>query len=287
MSLEMSIDWTMIAWRAGLIAEALALLFIAKVARDLLLLRRGYRVDEQLTQRDNLAAAVDLAAFMLACVVALLDSFVIEGESWARQATSVATTGLVVLPLLALNGWLTDKALLRGIDDLAEVHERRNIAVAVVRAGAVLGAALATRAAFGHPNDWLTCAAWALIGQVMLIAVARIYERVSPYDDLAEVKQGNVAAALPLMGVLVAVGVTVEGAIYGEVVEWGPELLSASLYLLVSAALIWGARGLLNSFLLPKGDLTEEITRDRNVGVGLLEATVYISLAEVMAFFFS
>jgi len=286
MSLELSIDWVMIAWRASLIAEALALLFIAKVARDLMLLRRGYRVDAQLTERDNLAAAVDLAAFMLACVVALLDSFVIEGESWTRQATSVATTGLVALPLLAFNGWLTDKALLRGIDDLVEVNERRNLAVALVRAGAVLGAALATRAAFGHPNDWLTCAAWALIGQGLIIAVAYIYKAVSPYDDLAEVKAGNVAAALPLFGVLVAAGVTVEGAIYGEVVEWAAELAAVALYLLVSALLIWGARGLLNAFLLPRGDLAEEIVRDRNAGVGLLEATVYVALAEVMAFFF-
>jgi uncharacterized membrane protein YjfL (UPF0719 family) len=287
MPLELSIDWSLIAWRGGLIAEALALLFIAKVSRDLMLLRHGYRVDQQLTERDNLAAAVDLSAFMLACVIALLDSFVIEGESWVRQATSVATTGLLVLPLLAFNGWLTDKALLRDIDDLKEVNEGHNLAIAIVRAGAVLGAALATRAAFGHPNDWLTCVAWALIGQVMIIIVAFIYKRVSPYDDLAEVKSGNTAAALPLFGVLVATGVTVEGAIYGEVVEWQLELLTVLMYLLISALLIWGARGLLNAFLLPRGDLTEEIARDRNVGVGLLEAVVYISLAEVVAFFFS
>ena len=283
----MELDWQMVLWRVGFLAEALAVLFIAKVARDALLLRRGYRVDQQLTEHDNFAAAIDLSGFLLASVIALLDSFVIEGESWSAQASSIAMTSLIVLSLLSLNGYLTDRALLRGIDDQHAVNEDRNVAVAVVRAGAVIGAALTTRAAFGHPNPWEVCVAWALVGQVGVILMSYVYQWISPYDDLKELKEGNVAAALPLFGVLVAVGRTVESAIYGESVAWASELMSVGLYLVVGGALLWGARSLFDAIFLPKADLNEEITRDRNVGVGMLEAALYISLAEVVNYFFT
>jgi len=283
----MEIDWQMIGARCAFLIEALMILFSAKVARDFLLLRRGYRVDQQLVEHDNVAASVDLAGFMLACVLALLDSFVIEGESLVRQASSIAMTGLIVLGLLAFNGWITDRALLRGIDDQRAVNEDKNVAVALVRAGAVIGAALSTRAAFGHPNPWEICVAWALIGQVGIIIMAYVYQWISPYDDLKEVSEGNVAAAFPLFGVLIAVGLTVEAAIYGESVEWLSELIAVGLYLLVGGVLLWVARTLFSKLFLPTGDLDAEITRDRNLGVGLLEASIYIALAQVVNYFFT
>lgn len=283
----MEIDWQMIGTRGAFLLEALMILFSAKIARDFLLLRRGYRVDQQLVEHDNVAASVDLAAFMIACVIALLDSFVIEGESLMRQASSIAMTSLIVLSLLAFNGWITDRALLRGIDDQKAVNEDQNVAVALVRAGAVIGAALSTRAAFGHPNPWITCVLWALIGQVGIIIMAYVYQWISPYDDLKEISEGNLAAAFPLLGVLIAVGLTVEAAIYGESVEWMSEVMSVVVYLVVGGILLWGARLLFSKLFLPTGDLDAEITRDKNVGVGLLEASIYISLAEVVNYFFT
>jgi len=283
----MEIDWQMIGVRSAFLVEALMILFVAKTVRDFLLLRRGYRVDQQLVEHDNVAASIDLAAFLLACVLALLDSFVIEGESLMRQATSIGLTGLIVLTLLAVNGWITDRALLRGIDDQKAVNEDQNVAVALVRAGAVLGAALCTRAAFGHPNPWEVCVAWALVGQLGVIIMAYIYQWISPYDDLKEISEGNVAAAFPLFGVLIAVGLTVEAAIYGESVNWLSELGAVAIYLFVGGLLLWVARALFSKLFLPTGDLDAEITRDKNMGVGLLEASIYIALAEVVNYFFT
>ena len=278
-------DELTLMWRFSFLIEAVVLLFVAKLFRDLLLLRRGYRVDQQITESDNLAASIDLSGFLLGTVIALLDSFVIEGHSWLTQSSEIAYTGLIVLALMGLNSWITDLFIFRGIDDHKEINEQRNISIACGRAGAMIATGFIIRAAFGHPNSWLICVLWALVGQASLILMAYVYQWISPYDDLAEIKKGNVAAGLPMMGVLIAVGITIESAIFGESVSWTEELISVGLYLLIGALLLFISRWLFNKIFLPKGDLDHEIVNDQNIGVGLLEATLYISLAEVINFF--
>ena len=57
-------DSSMLIWRVSFLLEAVALLFVAKVIRDLLLVRKGYRADDQITTHDNLAASIDLCGFL-------------------------------------------------------------------------------------------------------------------------------------------------------------------------------------------------------------------------------
>lgn len=280
-------DTSAFIWRMGFLFEALALLFIAKVVRDLLLLRKGYRTDQHITEHDNVAASIDLAGFLLGTMIALLDSFVIEGESWIAQASSIAYTGLFVISFMFLNSLICDFLIFRGLDDDQEIYDHRNLALASARAGAMIATGLMIRAAFGHPNPWLLCMMWAVIGQLGLVIMAQAYQWISPYDDLQEIKKGNLAAGLPFMGVLIAVGLTLESAIYGEAIAWQDELIAVGIYIVVGSLLLWGVRFLFNVIFLPKSDLDDEIVKDQNVGVGLLEATLYIAMAEVINFFLS
>jgi putative membrane protein len=271
----------------GFLAEALALLFIAKVARDVLLLRRGIHGDQQITEHDNLAAAIPLAAFLLATVIALIDSLVVEGELWLTQATSIAYTGLTVICLLLINGWLTDVIIFNKIDDDQELYTQRNLSLAFCHAGSFLATGFIIKSAFAHPNPWWICVTWSLIGQVILVVMFQIYQWISPYDDLEEIKKGNQAAGLPLAGVLIASGITIESAIYGESISWTDELIAVGLYVIVGSILLYAVRSIFNVLFLPKSDLNHEIVTDQNSGVGLLEGTMYIACAEVITFFLS
>lgn len=182
-------DLSVLSWRIGFLLEALALLFIAKVIRDLLLLRKGYRTDQQITEYDNVAASIDLSGFLLGSMIALLDSFIIEGESWLSQASSIAYTGMFVIAFMFINSFICDVLIFRGLDDQKEINEHKNIALACARAGSMIATGFMIRAAFGHPNPWLVCVGWALIGQVGLVIMSYIYQWISPYDDLEEIQK--------------------------------------------------------------------------------------------------
>ena len=193
-------DGMVLASTLGFLAETLALLFIAKIARDLLLLRRGIHGDQQITEHDNLAAAIPLAAFLLATVIALIDSLVVEGEFWLTQATSIAYTGLTVIVILLVNGWITDALIFKKIDDDQELYENSNLSLAFCHAGSFLATGFIVKSAFAHPNPWWICVTWSLIGQVILMIMFQVYQWISPYDDLDEIQKGNQAAGLPLAG---------------------------------------------------------------------------------------
>ena len=280
-------DYITLLSTLGFLTEILALLFIAKIARDLLLLRRGIHGDQQITEHDNLASAIVLSAFLLSTVIALLDSLVIEGEFWLTQATSIAYTGLTVVALLLINGWLTDVIIFHSIDDDQELYTHRNLSLAFCHAGSFLATGFIIKSAFAHPNPWWVCVVWSLIGQIILVIMFQVYQWISPYDDLAEIQKRNGAAGLPLAGVLIASGITIESAIYGESSSWTEELMAVGIYVVVGSVLLYVVRWLFNLLFLPKSDLNHEIVEDQNQGVGLLEGVMYVACAEVITFFLS
>ncbi|MEE2643636.1 MAG: DUF350 domain-containing protein, partial [Myxococcota bacterium] len=121
--------------------------------------------------------------------------------------------------------------------------------------------------------------------QVALIILAWVYQIITPYDDLQEIRKGNIAAALPLAGVLIAVGLTVESAVIGESYTFQEELKLVALYLIVASVCLLVLRLFVDRILMPGAKLSEEIARDRNAGAGLLEATSFIACAELVNYF--
>ena len=68
-----AIDVWEVARRASFIGEALLILLVGKLVRDLLALARGYKTAEIITVKDNAAAAIDLGGFMLRIVPYFLE----------------------------------------------------------------------------------------------------------------------------------------------------------------------------------------------------------------------
>lgn len=273
--------------RGSFILEALAIVLVGKLARDLLALARGYKTAEIITVKDNVAAAIDLSGFMLALVLGLVGSIIVSAETWAGQAADIAEVGLLVIGCLALNDWVTDKLIFRGLDDHAELNEKGNVALAVGRAASAVATGFVIRGALGHGNSLLDCLVWVAVGQVALVGIALLYQWLTPYDDLAEVRDGNIAAGLPLAGILLAVGITVEAALRGQFVSFADDLQAVSVYLGVSVLLLWVLRTLTDLVLMPGTRLAKEIATDRNVGAGALEATSFVIGAELLAYFLS
>jgi len=270
---------------AAFFLGSLTLVVLAKLLRDFMALRRGYRLSHLIGQEDNVAVAVEMAAFVLAMVIGLLGSIVVQGELWWQQGLDLVHVGLIVLAALFLNNWVMSKIVLRGVDCDAEVCQRGNLAVALARASGNIASALVIRAALGHDSDLLSRLAWLIIGQLVLVAMSWLYQRLTPYDDASEVQKGNVAAALPMAGILIAAGLVVEAAVRGESLGWTADLQQLAIDIGLSAVLLAGLRWVGDVFLLPGTTYSQEIARDRNAGAGMIEAASYIAGGFAVAYF--
>ena len=118
-----------------------------------------------------------------------------------------------------------------------------------------------------------------------MVISALIYQKLTPYDDLAEIKGGNLSAALPLAGILIAVGLVMEGAVQGSYESFADDGVALLQYAGVSLALVFALRLFTDRLLLPKTNLTDEIVRDRNAGAGLLEGLSFVMAALIVSFF--
>lgn len=281
----MEFDLAHVLASAAYFAGSVAAVAVAKLSRDLLAARKGHKLAAALALEDNTAVAIEQSVFVLAMVIGLLGSIVVAAEAWYEQAADFAITAGLVLGALTLAERGTAGWVLPGLALDDQVNRHANAAVAVARAAGVLATALVVRAALGHESTLQERLVWVLIGQLALVAMTRLYQRVTSYDDVAELKRRNLAAALPLAGIQLAVGLVIEAALRGEGHGWAADLSSVGIDLLLSAVLLYVLRWLGDLLLLHHSTFAEEIARDRNVGAGFVEGTSYIAGAWAIAFF--
>jgi len=124
-----------------------------------------------------------------------------------------------------------------------------------------------------------------LLGQLALLGITYAFRWLTSYDDVQEIAAGNVAAALALTGLLIAVGLIVRWAVVGEYTGFFRSLGSFLLALLL-ALVFYPVRQVIVQWLLLGGEmhwrnslLDSEIAHDKNVAAGLLEATAYVTSA--------
>jgi hypothetical protein len=112
-----------------------------------------------------------------------------------------------------------------------------------------------------------------------------LFRALTVYDDFEEIVGGNVAAALSYAGITVALALIVGCAAEGSFVSWNVSLRAYGKALLFALALypvrqlvVQGAL-LRGGLALRKGRLDEGVGREKDVGLGALEAASYLATA--------
>ena len=268
-------------------SEVLTLILIAFLIRAIID-HQGYGAQRAiLTEDDRLSSAISLCAYLFAVVLGVLDSLTISSETLLAQCSEVAIKGLLMILSIEFSLILIDRLWLRGLAVREQIHQSGNVAVAIARSGAIFGISLVLSAVFEQSAPWPELMIWSGLGAGCLFVIGAAFQWLTPYDDKAELGAANIAAAWPLAGAWVAAGITAQSALIGESSGFADDLLSVATFIIVAFALIVGARQSLRSVFFRGVDLNAEITRDRNVGVALFEATLYLCVAELICFFLS
>jgi uncharacterized membrane protein YjfL (UPF0719 family) len=113
-----------------------------------------------------------------------------------------------------------------------------------------------------------------------------LYCRLTPYDDMAEVKNNNLAAGFPIAGILLAVGLVMEAAVAGRSSgSWSHAALETAKFLGVSLVLVYVFRLITDFMMLPKVKLSQAVVADKNVAAGIQEGASYVLASLIVTFF--
>lgn len=258
------------------------LFMIGKWLNDLV---SSHAVDDQLTEHDNPALAVSTAGYYLGIIIIFIGTLIGPSTALLQDLLLVGGYGLGGILLLLLSRVINDWLILRSFSTQRELIDDQNPGTGAVLFGSYVASALIVAGSIqGQGGGPHTALAFYALGQVALIAFTWIYDWVTPYSLLEQIEADNVAAGIGFGGALIAIGIIVMRAVSGDFVGWESDLVALGWNVLLVFVYLAGIRFFFDRVLIPKSDLSVEITRDKNVGAGLLEGAVSIGFAAVLFF---
>ena len=277
----------------GLVYVALGILviLIAKIAHDII---TKYQIDEQITQLKNNAVALRTSGYLMAVMIVFLGA--VHEPQWAAQtglgfdrefATQILWTFLYSMAgIAALNAVhiVTDKIVLHEFKVEHEIIEKQNVGVAAVEFGTSIASALVISASISGFGGPLHALAFFALGQATLILFTIFYQFTTPFNIHDELEQSNTAIGIAMGGNLIAIGLIIYKATFGDFFGWTASLASFALYAVTGFVMLYVLRIAVDRLMLPNTKTSQALATDRNTGIAFVESTVVISLSLILLF---
>jgi uncharacterized membrane protein YjfL (UPF0719 family) len=286
----MNIDLAPLALSLAHVVLGVLVIVIAKLLRGVL---SPYRTDEEMTTKDNPAFGLAAAGYYLAVAAIYIGSLraVVPGEVGTAGALLAlggnlawAVGGIVAL---AASRWIMSRFLVTGARCSDEIVANRNVAAGAVECGVYIAAGIVLAGALRQPGGSIvTTLVFFVLSQIVLLVLGRLYQAWAGYGIAQEICAGNLSAGVAFGMTLVALSLLMLKATSGEFLDWTTNLTFFAFDAVVGFVLLMALRWLTDLALMPNAAIAEEIVRDRNVNVGLLEGAVALSVAGLILFVF-
>lgn len=268
-------------------AVGLGLVLLAKPLKGL---TTRYHLSEELTKHDNKAVGVATAGYIFG-VLTIIRGVLISGgnhDTLGRDLISVAAWTVISLALLLSSAWINRKFLLNRFEMHKELITDRNVGTGSVLAGTYIGTAFIASASIsgttggGFVMEILDTLVFFVIGQLGFILLGAVYQRTCGYNVHDEIERDNEGAGIAFGATLVALAILISGQI-----RRGDSLVALAVWIPISLLVLLGSRWLVDLIILPDARLHDEIARDRNWGVALIEGAAAIGIALLLDASFS
>ena len=256
------------------------MILVAKLLEDLLSPRK---VTEEVAARDNPALGVAMTGYYLALAIIFVGVVAGPSAGFLTDLYQVALYSAVGLVFLTISRLVLDQIIFRRFANPRAIVEDRNSAAGTARASFYVATGFVTAGSLtGDDSGILVSLVFFALGQAALFAFAKLYDVMTPFGVREEIENGNLAAGVAFGGSIVALGLILGRAVSGAFLGWGPSVLYFALQAVVGVVLLQVVRLLMDKILLPGHKLNDEIARDRNVSVGLIEAGIAVAFAVVL-----
>ena len=299
---------TLESFPRGLVFVALGLiiLVLAKYARDIV---TPYRIDEEVTQKNNLAVALRLSGYFIGVILVFLGALYqplsvvgVEGlplvlddpegfgfdRDYGEEVLRVFLYSLAGIAALNLVRLLMDRLILFRFNIEQEVVEGQNVGTGAaefgmyVATGLLIAGAVSGEVAGSETKAALVALAFFGMGQVLLVVFALFYQVTTPFDIHSEIEGNNTSVGIAFGGNLIAIGLVTFKAVFGDFEGWGESIAAFLTFGVIGFALLYVMRLLIDLVLLPTVRISQALSVGRNVGVAYIESAVVISAAMIL-----
>lgn len=267
-----------------ILGVVLVAVWIGKLVNDVL---TRYKIDEELTDKNNAAVGIALAGYYVGLAIAIAGVVIGPGgDSLGADLLSVAVYSLIAIVLLNISAFVNDKLILYKFSNQDELVNDQNAGTGATMAGAYLATGLIVNAAVsgevagGWVKGLIACLVFFVLGQVILVLTGLWYQLITKYDVHKVIgEDNNVAAGIAFGGFLFAMGYVLRAAMTGASVSWAVDLVSFALYVVVALILLTIGRLITDKVFLPKAKISDEIGDQGNIAAAAIAAAIYLVIA--------
>jgi uncharacterized membrane protein YjfL (UPF0719 family) len=271
----------------------LVVLGIGKLVQDLL---TPYRINNQLRTKDNVALGLSITGYYLGVVIVFVGAvyqdftpIVTDGlgfttDYW-QDVLEVFLTSLAGIAALNLARIVVDRLVLYEFSTEKEIVEDQNAGTGAVEAGVYVAVSLVIAGSIsGEGGGPETSLAFAALGLLVLVLYTLFYELTTSFNIHDEIERDNVAVGVALAGNLVAIGIVVLKAVFGDFVNWEEALAEFVTFAVFGFGLLLVMRLVVDLLMFPRVKVADELAIDRNMGVALIEGAVVVSASLILFF---
>lgn len=267
---------------ATYLALAFALFIVGRLIYKLF--HKSININNELVEKDNFAFTISYVGYFVGLLIAIGSAIVGPSKGLLIDILEISVYGLLAIVLLNISRWFNDKVILKNFSITKEIIEDRNIGTGVIEAANSIASGLIIFGAItgdsgGIEHGLITAVFFWLIGQVLLLLAAWVYNLITPYNVHDHIEKDNVAVGIGFAGAILAMGNLIRFGLMGHFETWGETLLEVGFEATVGLILLPVGRLLADKILLPKTrSLTDEIINQEkpNVGAALVEAFAYV-----------
>ena len=255
-------------------------LLLSKWFKDLF---TPYKIGEELTKKDNVAVALMMCGYYFAVTFIFIGSFFGPSYGLQKDLILVGQYSFIGIVLLNLSRFFNDRIILRKFCNIHHIIKEHNLAVASVQLGSYLATGLiAAGAVVGEGGGVVTFISFFVLGQLSLFLFSIIYEFFTEYNLHEELEKKNISAGVAFGGTLVALGIIITNGVSRDFISWKENLIIAFSMNIFAFVFLPIVRIIMDKLVIPGDKLSREIKEDKNLGAGLLEATIAISFALIL-----
>ena len=236
----------------------------------------------EIEENSNLALALRRGGLYLGIAIGMLGALSGTSTGFLKNVQELLIDGALVTGFIFVAFYINNWVIVHGLDN-DEAVRNRNKAVGVVELGSYVATGLIAYGSFtGEGGGIWSAVAFFALGQVALLIIVALYELITPFDVINNVRDGNTAAGLMLAGMIVALAFVINASVTGDFRGWSQDLtsfgVSAGMGIFLLLLFTWP----IDKLFLPGTTIRKEIERDKNVAAIAVTVGVRLALALVI-----
>lgn len=245
------------------------------------LFHKSVKVGHELVEKDNLAFSLAYTGYYIGLILAIGSALIGESddELWYVLA-EVLGFGIGAIILLNVSIIINDKIILRGFSIKKEIIDEQNAGTGIIEgANAIATGFILLGAISGDGGNHFTALIFWVVGQLLLVLTAYVYNLITPYNIHDYIEKGNVAVGIGFAGAMVAISILISNGLNHDFESYLISLEIVGVEVGFGLLFLPVARLATDKILLPGQNLTDEIINQEhpNIGAAIIEAFAYIS----------